>query len=238
MCGGKIKELADEAADETGKLVSQIDPTTETGLANLATGGLYGSVTHTGEMLEKLSEEPERPGETEAEKAAADVAVKEHDFARELDFVKDEYRDRVDRLGTEEMQNAVKGTANINAQSQVNNASNSVNLNLQQKGIDPSSGRATSTNTVIDSSGGEALGLSDAESSFALDSAHLEGKNNSVAMALGEKTKAIAGLQDIASGANSLASAKAKKDFNDKAATSSAVGTATGLGLSAYLDNK
>lgn len=236
MCGGKVKKLADKVGSSIKEGAAQLDPTTETGLANLATGGLYGSLNHTASMASKIGEESERTDETEAEKAAAEVAAKEYDFARQLDFVKDEYRTRVDRLGSKEMQSSVMGRANIGAQSQVKAAADNTQLGLSTTGIDPSSGRATSTMNKVQSSGANAIGLSQAESAFALDSAHLEGQNNSIAMALGEKTKAVAGLSDIAHGANNLAIQEANRDFNNKAATNSAIGTAVGMGTNAYIN--
>lgn len=230
MCGGAIKQAVDEGADFIKNNSQDTDVLSLEGQVDIATG----KAGHKFTMRQIKNDKSERPGETESEKAAADVAAKEYDFARELDFVKDEYRDRVDSLGTDEMQDAVKGTANINAQSSAKDTSKATNIGLQQAGVNPSSGRAVSMNTNVNSSGGEAIGLSQAESSFALDSAHLEGKNNSIAMALGEKTKAVAGLQDIASGANTLAATKARRDFNDKAASNAAIGSAVGIGLSTY----
>lgn len=219
------------------KGLSQIDPTTKDGLANLATGGLYGASRNASRRLEGLMKGPEEPGETESEKAAADTAVKEYDFARQLDFVKDEYAARVERMGTDEMQNAVSGRANIDAQRQVGGLADAAELSMQQQGVDPSSGRANSIMTSATAAGGDAIGGAQAESEFALDSAHLEGKNNRIAMAMGKKTKAVAGLQDIAEGANRLSIDKARNKFNSKAATSAALGTAAGLGAS-YLQNR
>lgn len=233
MCGGKVKKLADKAGSSIKKGAAQLDPTTTEGLLNISTMGTYGAVKNGAGRLNKKEKEP---GETEAEKAAAEVAAKEYDFARQLDFVKDEYRTRVDRLGSKEMQSSVMGRANIGAQSQVKAAADNTQLGLSTAGIDPSSGRATSTMNKVQSSGANAIGLSQAESAFALDSAHLEGQNNSIAMALGEKTKAVAGLSDIAHGANNLAIQEANRDFNNKAATNSAIGTAVGMGTNAYIN--
>jgi hypothetical protein len=232
MCGGKIKKIADGASKSAKDGLAQIDPTTKEGLLNLSTGGTYGRAKH---AISELSPKEERPGETESEKAAADVAVQEHDFAREMDFVKDEYETRVERLGKKEMQNAVTGRANVDAQKQTNIMAKQVSDGLTMNGIDPSSGRAVSTMTDVQTSSGEAVGNAKSQASFALDNSHLEGKNNRIAMALGEKTKAVAGLQDIAAGANKLAINKAHNKFNSNAANSEAVGTAVGMGSQAYL---
>jgi hypothetical protein len=228
----KVKKFFDDGADSVKKGLSQIDPTTKEGLLNISTMGTYGMTKHS---ISQASPKEERPGETESEKAAADVAVQEHDFAREMDFVKDEYETRVERLGKKEMQNAVTGRANVDAQKQTNIMAKQVSDGLTMNGIDPSSGRAVSTMTDVQTSSGEAVGNAKSQASFALDNSHLESKNNRIAMALGEKTKAVAGLQDIAAGANKLAINKAHNKFNSNAANSEAVGTAVGMGSQAYL---
>jgi hypothetical protein len=235
MCGGKIKQIADSGADSVKKGLSQIDPTTKEGLLNISTLGSYGMVKH---GMSEMSPEEESPGETESERASADVAAKEYDFAREMDFVQDEYETRVERLGTPEMQNAVVGRANVDAQKQTGAMVNNTEASLSSAGIDPSSGRATTAMTEAEIMTGDAVGNAKSQSAFALDSAHLEGKNNRIGMALGEKTKAVAGLQDIAAGANRLAIDKSKNRFNDNAANASAVGSAVGMGSQAYLGRK
>jgi hypothetical protein len=236
MCGGKIKQVADSGSKHVKKGLAQIDPTTKEGLANLATGGMYGAHKNIYDKLK--NKEDGTSGETESEKAAGDVAIAEYDFAREMDFLKDEYASRVERLGTEQMQNAVMGRANVDAQKQVGAMVDNTENALHQSGIDPSSGRATSTMTDATIAGGDALGNSKSQAAFALDSAHLEGKNNRIAMAMGEKTKAVAGLQDIAAGSNRLAINKANNKFNDDAANQQAIGTAVGMGSQAYLGRK
>jgi hypothetical protein len=233
MCGGKIKQIADSSADKVKKGLAQIDPTTKEGLLNISTMGTYGMTKH---AISQASPKDARPGATESEKAAADIAVQEHDFAREMDFVKDEYETRIDRLGSKQMQNSVMGRANVDAQKQSNDMTNQVADGLAMNGIDPSSGRAVSTMTTAQTASGEAIGNAKSQAAFALDNANLEGKNNRIAMALGEKTKAVAGLQDIAAGANQLAINKANNKFNSNTATSSAIGSAVGMAGQAYLN--
>lgn len=229
---GAAKKAVKKVTKSASKGLSQLDPTTKEGLLNISTMGTYGVGKH---ALSSLSPKDKKPGESESEKAASDVAIKEYDFAREMDFVKDEYETRVERLGTKQMQDSVTGRANIDAQKHTGAMLDKTAESLSQAGIDPSSGRATSTMTDATIASGDAIGNSKSQASFALDSAHLEGKNNRIAMALGEKTKAVAGLQDIATGANGVAINKARNKFNDNAANAQAVGTAVGMGSQAYL---
>lgn len=236
---GKVKKGLSNAGKSLSKGVSQFDPTTKEGLLNIATYGQYGMAKEALERsgLSKLGKGPDKPKESKSEKAAANIAAKEYDFARQLDFVKDEYASRVERLGTDEMQDAVSGRVNIDAQKQTAGLAEAAEAGMQQQGVDPSSGRSAATMTNVTAASGESIGRTQAESEFALDSAHLEGQNNRIAMAMGEKTKAVAGLQDIARGANAKSIQKARNKFNDKAATSAAIGTAAGMGVS-YYQNK
>ena len=234
---GKAKKAVKKVGKSVSKGLSQIDPTTKEGLLNISTMGTYGMANEASERL-GLGKGPEKPKESSSEKAAAEVAVKEYDFARQMDFVKDEYANRVERLGSEQMQDAVSGRANIDVQNQGNDLAGQVQTGLAQVGVDPSSGRSSSAMTAVQDATGQAVGNAQAESEFALDSAYLEGQNNRIAMAMGEKTKAVAGLQDIAQGANQLAAQKAFGKFNSKAATSAALGTAAGMAGQAYMNRK
>lgn len=283
--GKKFKKLA-KKADPTSSVknvVSKFDPTSKEGLANIATGGAYGTtkaVTNVitdeakkydptslegrqniagvlvggasmgaigtaggvaasgsdgNKIIDKLKPKtPEDPSATESEKQSAKIAAKEYDFARQLDFVKHEYANRIAALDSNQKQGYIEGQANIGAQNQLGQLSGQVQSGLAQAGIDPSSGRATSTMTNLQTAGGESAGRSQSESAFALKSAALEGQNNRIAMALGEKTKAVAGLQDIARGANELAGAKAINKFNSKAALNNAIGTGAGMAIQGY----
>lgn len=229
---GKVKSGFKSVTKAVDKGLTKIDPTTKTGLANLVTGGSYGAHKN---ALNKMKSKESIAGSSNSERAGAEVAISEHDFAREMDFVKDEYATRVERLGTKQMQDAVSGRANIDAQNQVNTLSSNTMNNLNQSGIDPSSGRAVSTMTNVDAASGDAIGNAHSQSRFALDSSHLEGKNNRIAMAMGEKTKAVAGLQDIAAGANRVAINKANNRFNNNAANAQAIGSAAGMAGQAYI---
>ncbi len=175
---------------------------------------------------------PDEPGETEAEKASAEVAAKEYDFARRLDFLKDEYAERVERLGSRSMQSTIAGKANVNGQISSAQMRDQTNTKLNSAGIDPSSGRALSTNNALAAAVGEANGRGQGESQFALDNSYLRGKQNRIAMDMGDKTSAVAGLQDIAEAANIEAINDARNEFNSKAATAGAVGSMVGLGAS------
>ena len=158
-------------------------------------------------------------------------------MARELDFIDQAYEDRVERLGTQRYSDyaAAKG---IRAGSKaMNEASDAMGLQMQQSGIDPSSGAASSMRTNLQKIGGDSTGRAVGGARFNTDTAYLGGKANRVAMALGDATQSVIGMNDIADQSVQKANAEAFNQFNSKAAMNSAVGTAAGLGLSYYQNN-
>lgn len=173
-----------------------------------------------------------KPGETADQKAAAEVAVDQYDFAREMDFVKEAYESKIDKLGSEKTKALVRGKANIAGQRSLSDVAKGASSNLNSSGVDPSSGRATTTNGEVYNAGGNAIGRGMSESEFATDTAYIDSRSNRIAMAMDEKTKAVAGLQDIADSAERTAINDSFNKFNSKAATNSAIGTAAGLTLS------
>lgn len=170
--------------------------------------------------------------ETESEKTAAQVAKKQYDFARSLDFVRDEYESRIKQLDSISAERGITGKANLGAQQVAGHLNEQANTAMQQQGIDPSSGKALSAQQQITDISGDATGRAQAEAAFAQKSAALEGMNNRIAMALGEKTQAVAGLQDIAAGSQQLAAQRAANKLGNKQALMGAVGTAAGFGAS------
>lgn len=174
--------------------------------------------------------------ETENEKMAAIISRKEYEFARQLDPIKELYEERIAQLDGKAAENNITGLANIGAQNSINQAKISQNTTQQQLGVDPSSGRAISEKSELSNAAIDSVGRSQSEAAFAQKSAALEGMNNRIAMALGEKTKAVAGIQDIASSSQRQAIARLENKLGNKAALSGAIGTGLGLAASYGLD--
>lgn len=214
------------------KGLSKIDPTTSDGRKNLLTGGLVGGVTGVGEKL--LGGDKPKSEMTEADRAAADVAIKQYDAARKLDFVDDEYANRIERFGTQKYNDYVASKGARAGVKALSEASDSLSDSMQQRGIDPSSGAASALRTGLQSAGGKGAGLAIGEARFNTDTMYMGGRSNRSAMALGDATQAVIGLNDIAGQATQRANAEAFNKFNSDAAMSNAIGTAAGLGLSYY----
>lgn len=236
---GKLKKAAKKIGRKVDKTIDKtaraFDPRTSDGLKNIATGGAYGVTKELGGAAKNaLGGDTEGPKETEAEKEAARVASKEFEFARQMDFVKDEYAKRVEKLGSKPMQDSIIGKANLNSQNLSKNLNDRANQELQSSGIDPSSGRGTSTVNRASTVSASAAGESRGESAFALDNSHLQGKQNRIAMAMGDKTDAVQGLQEIAGRSNQEAIDDAVNSFNSGKATAEAIGTGAGLAFSHY----
>lgn len=168
--------------------------------------------------------------ETDSEKAYAEVAAAQYNFARDLDFVRDAYKSDVDNLDSAGMKDATAGRSNVNAQSQIADARRSV----ASSGLDPSNGQGLALNSSLNRSAGDAIGSAQGESKFALDTVAYQNKENVIAQAMGDSVEAANGLGDIADQSAALAASKAYSNFNSKAATSSAAGNIAGAGLAYY----
>jgi hypothetical protein len=210
--------------------LSNIDPTTSEGLTNIATGGLIGGTTGVGDKL--FNRKEEKPKEADSSKAAAEVAIKEYDFARKMDGVKSEYESRIERLGTKGYRDYAKAKVGRKEIAGRGVASGNVDESLRTRGVDPSSGAAGAVRTKLSTTSGDSIGRGKGEAEFSADTAYLGGKSNRVKMALGEKTEAVIGLNDIAGISNQESISDSYSEFNSDAAMSEAAGTAAGFGLS------
>lgn len=173
---------------------------------------------------------------TKAENEQARVALQKYNLSRELSYVRDQYRDSVGQLDSDNARSAMAGRANVAAQAVNSQAMQSAAASNRSAGIDPSSGRGMATTTGVAGAAGANTGRAQSESLFALKTAALQGKENSIAQALGQETRATAGLQDIASQSAENAAQNAYGTFNSNAAKSSALGSLAGVGVSAYMN--
>jgi hypothetical protein len=175
---------------------------------------------------------------TAAENEQAKVALQKYNLSRELSYVRDQYRDSVDQLDSSNARSAMAGRANVAAQAVNSQAAQNIAASNRSAGIDPSSGRGLAATTSVAGAAGANTGRAQSESLFALKTAALQGKENSIAQALGQETRATAGLQDIAAQSVQNAANNAYGAFNSRAATSSALGSVAGAGLSSYLNQE
>ena len=239
MCGGKVGGAVDKVADKAKQGLSNIDPTTSEGLSNIATGGLAGGMLGIGldDLLGGGAPEQE---ETASEKINARVAAQKYNMARDLDFVRDEYKQRVENLASGTARQAAVGRANIGAQAAGGQAHQATMQALRGRRVDPSSNAGMAALDAAARATGEASGRAGAESAFAVDTIAGQHQQNVIAQALGDQAAAVAGLSDIAHRANEAARQKAFGKHNARAARTEAIGTAVGLAgadtISGWLD--
>ena len=170
--------------------------------------------------------------ETKAERANSEIAAEKYNLARDLDFVRDEYKSRVDQLDSDAARGAAVGRANVAAQASGGLVMNQAKASLSSRGVGPGSGAGLAGLDSISMATGEASGRAGAESAFAVDTIAGHHKQNVIAQAIGDQTVAVAGLSDIAHRANAQAANRAQVAHNSRAATMSAIGTGAGLALS------
>lgn len=167
-------------------------------------------------------------------KELAKISVEQYNVSKDYEYLKDDLEKRVDDMDTQGATDFVQGKANLGNQKAYGQAIDQARTGLQLNGVDPSSGRSTSLETDMHSGMGEggAKGLSDA--AFEKDSQALAGQQNVINIGMGKAGTAQMGLNDIANQSVSSAIDSAFNDFNEHSANAQALGTAAGLGTSAY----
>lgn len=171
---------------------------------------------------------------TEAEWAAYEDAKQKWELSKELQVVKDSYKQDVEKMGTSEAQNKVTGLANIAAQNQSNDLINAGLSSVTSRGVNPSSGAYLSASQGLSDAGADMVGNAQQKAAYDAESAHLQGQQNVINMALGESVQASQGLNAIADNAVAKANAQAKNRFNEHAANTAAIGNAAGLAIGAF----
>ena len=175
--------------------------------------------------------------ETSAEKAAAGVAKEQWDlYKNELSQYEDIFMDKVDDLNNESEYGKVAGTAALGSAQAFGEARQGLADNLAAGGVDPTSGKYQSAMDSLETN--QALSQTDntnrAQSSQ--QDKYVAGLKDVVSIGAGEKAEALAGYNSIANNSLSKAVNDAQVSQSNSAAMSGAVGTASGMGLSYYMN--
>ena len=171
--------------------------------------------------------------ETTAEKAAAGVAKEQWDlYKNELSQYEDIFMDKVDDLNSDQQYDKLAGTAALGSAQAFGEARQGLADNLAAGGVDPTSGKYQSAMDSLETN--QALSQTDntnrAQSSQ--QDKYVAGLKDVVSIGAGEKAEALAGYNSIANNSLSKAVNDAQVSQSNSAATSGAVGTAAGIGLS------
>ena len=175
--------------------------------------------------------------ETSAEKAAAGVAKEQWDlYKNELSQYEDIFMDKVDDLNSDQQYDKLAGTAALGSAQAFGEARQGLADNLAAGGVDPTSGKYQSAMDSLETN--QALSQTDntnrAQSSQ--QDRYVAGLKDVVSIGAGEKAEALAGYNSIANNSLSKAVNDAQVSQSNSAAMSGAVGTASGMGLSYYMN--
>lgn len=173
--------------------------------------------------------------ETEAEKAAAQVAAKQWDlYSNELKPFENLFMSKVDNLNSEQKYAGIANDTNLGYQSEFGKARNSAATNLAASGVDPSSGKFQGALNDITSD--QVVGQIDttnrAQSSQA--DKYVAGLQDVVAMGAGQKADAMAGYSNIANVSMQKAQNDAQRALSDKQAVGGLVGAVGGAAARTY----
>ncbi|MBQ4672864.1 hypothetical protein J4G66_03170 [Aeromonas dhakensis] len=172
--------------------------------------------------------------ETEAQKAAADVASEQWSlYKNDLQQYEDLFMDKVDNLNSEGEYDKLAGAAALGTAQSFGEVRAGMADSLAAGGVDPTSGKYQSAMSNLESD--QALSQTDTtnRAQSSQQDRYVAGLKDVVSIGAGQKAEALAGMGDVASTSLRKATSDAQLSFQDKQATAGLVGTLAG-GATAY----
>lgn len=172
--------------------------------------------------------------ETEAQKAAADVATEQWDiYKNDLQQYEDIFMDKVDDLNDEEQYDKLAGTAALGTAQAFGEARIGLSDSLAAGGVDPTSGKYQEAMSVLETD--QALSQTDTtnRAQSSQQDKFVAGLKDVVSIGAGQKAESLAGMGDVANTSLRKATNDALTSFQNKQATAGLVGTLAG-GATAY----
>ena len=172
--------------------------------------------------------------ETEAQKAAADVATEQWDiYKNDLQQYEDIFMDKVDDLNDEEQYDKLAGTAALGTAQAFGEARIGLSDSLAAGGVDPTSGKYQEAMSVLETD--QALSQTDTtnRAQSSQQDKFVAGLKDVVSIGAGQKAESLAGMGDVANTSLRKATNDAQTSFQNKQATAGLVGTLAG-GATAY----
>lgn len=172
--------------------------------------------------------------ETEAQKAAADVASEQWSlYKNDLQQYEDLFTDKVDNLNSEGEYDKLAGTAALGTAQSFGEVRAGMADSLAAGGVDPTSGKYQSAMSNLETD--QALSQTDTtnRAQSSQQDRYAAGLKDVVSIGAGQKAEALAGMGDVASTSLRKATSDAQLSFQDKQATAGLVGTLAG-GATAY----
>ncbi|MND19038.1 hypothetical protein D3C80_93380 [compost metagenome] len=172
--------------------------------------------------------------ETEAQKAAADVATEQWDiYKNDLQQYEDIFMDKVDDLNDEEQYDKLAGTAALGTAQAFGDARYGLADSLAAGGVDPTSGKYQEAMGALETD--QALSQTDTtnRAQSSQQDKFVAGLKDVVSIGAGQKAESLAGMGDVANTSLRKATNDAQTSFQNKQATAGLVGTLAG-GATAY----
>lgn len=172
--------------------------------------------------------------ETEAQKAAADVATEQWDiYKNDLQQYEDIFMDKVDDLNDEEQYDKLAGTAALGTAQAFGDARVGLADSLAAGGVDPTSGKYQEAMGALETD--QALSQTDTtnRAQSSQQDKFVAGLKDVVSIGAGQKAESLAGMGDVANTSLRKATNDAQTSFQNKQAAAGLVGTLAG-GATAY----
>ncbi|MDT8895628.1 hypothetical protein RSO41_13300 [Halomonas sp. I1] len=169
--------------------------------------------------------------DTPEQRHLAKVAAEKWNYAqRELAPAENEYMQDVGEMTTPSRMGYIEGQASQGQMQATDQLMGDATGQLNQAGIDPSSGRAQSVMTGLSLDAAQAGGSQMGRGQFEQQNQQVQGLQNIVAMGQGESGQAQAGLSTLATQAQADARAEAQQSFNRRSANLQLLGQVAGAG--------
>lgn len=171
--------------------------------------------------------------DTPEQKALAEVAAQKWNYAQEkLAPLEDAYMEQVGEMTDNGKMSYISGRAMQGQQQATSEAAGQASDQLQQAGVDPSSGRYQDEMAGLAMSGAEAGGETAGRAQFEQENQQIAGLQNIVSIGQGEAGRAQQGLGAIAGQSAADARQSAASKFNRRSANLQLLGQVAGAGAS------
>ena len=169
--------------------------------------------------------------ETEAQKAAAGVAMEQWDlYKNDLQQYEDIFIEKVDDLNSEGEFDKLAGTAALGTAKTFGEARAGLADSMAASGADPTSGRYQEAMEGLATD--QALSQTDTanRAQSSQQDRHVAGLKDVVSIGAGQKAESLAGMGDVATTSLRKATSDAQSSFQSQQATAGLVGTLAGAG--------
>lgn len=176
--------------------------------------------------------------ETEAQKAAASVAMEQWDlYKNDLQQYEDLFMEKVDDLNSEGEFDKLAGTAALGTAQSFGEARAGLADSMAASGVDPTSGRYQEAMEGLATD--QALSQTDTanRAQSSQQDKYVAGLKDVVSIGAGQKAESLAGIGDVATTSLRKATSDAQSSYQSQQATAGMVGTVLGAGTSYGLSN-